>query len=71
MSKETAQSTEALRKAFDEFSEQFEGEYRYQATKSNNSSERRMRKLLRSFLESVYIPYRDATLPSRRDSQSF
>lgn len=70
MSRETAPSTVALREAFDQFVLDFEQEYRYQATKTNSSSERRMRKLLRSFSPRVYEGYRDATLPSRQSEET-
>lgn len=69
MSRETSPSTVALRGAFDQFVADFEQEYRYQATKPNISSERRMRKLLRAFSERVYVPYRDDTLPSRQTEE--
>lgn len=68
MARDVAQSTLDLRTAFDAFVTDFEDEIRMQATKQNSSSERRMRKLLRAFTERVYIPYRDATLGQREDS---
>jgi hypothetical protein len=70
MPREVSQATVALEEAVARFMEDFEGEFRKQRTKTNHSSERRMRKLLRSFQERVYVPYRDATLPSR-DSEPF
>lgn len=65
MPREISQATVSLEESVAEFMEAFEGEVRRQRTKTNHSSERRMRKLLRSFQDRVYIPYRDATLPSR------
>lgn len=65
MSKPVSQATRDLRDRIDAFGAEFEAEYRKQQTKTNRSSERRMRKLLRSFLQRVYFPYRDSTLPSR------
>jgi hypothetical protein len=69
MPREISQATVALETAVAKFMEDFEGEVRRQRTKTNHSSERRMRKLLRSFQERVYIPYRDSTLPSRDGEQ--
>jgi hypothetical protein len=56
------QSTLQLRQNMDAFIQEFEAEFRKQATKGNDSSERRMRSLLRKFSQRVYIPYREATL---------
>lgn len=67
MAREVAQATTQLRALMDEFIAEFEEEIRTQSTKTNRSSERRMRKLLRSFPDRVYVPYRDATLPSRAE----
>lgn len=55
-------STLKLREDVDNFIAAFEEEFAHQATKTNHSSERRMRKLLRKFTTDVYEPYRDATL---------
>ena len=67
MAREVAPSTEELRQLWDEYVAEFEEEFRAQSTKTNRSSERRMRKFLRSFPDRVYVPYRDATLPSRNE----
>lgn len=67
MAREVSQTTQELRVLMDNFLAEFEEEFRAQSTKTNRSSERRMRKLLRSFPERVYVPYRDGTLPSRAE----
>lgn len=67
MAREAAPTTHELRELFDAFVADFEEEFRVQSTKTNRSSERRMRKLLRSFPQRVYEPYRDGTLPSRAE----
>jgi len=69
MAKEVSESTNMLRELMDDFISEFENEYRRQETKTNLSSERRMRKLLRSFTNRVYVPYRDATLPAKDETQ--
>lgn len=50
-----------LRDEMDNFIAEFEEEFAAQATKTNHSSERRMRKLLRGFRSRIYEPYRDMT----------
>lgn len=55
------ESTLWLRDEMDNFIAEFENEFSSQATKTNLSSERRMRKLLRGFRERIYEPYRDQT----------
>lgn len=62
-----SESTLALRADMDAYLEEFEAEFRRQATKQNSSSERRMRALLRKFAERVYVPYRDSTLRRRAE----
>lgn len=61
------ESSTWLRAAMDEFIAEFEEEFSAQATKTNLSSERRMRKLLRGFRARIYEPYRDMT-NDREDS---
>lgn len=65
--REISPATSALQLNWNNFVTEFETELRRQSTKHNASSERRMRKLLRSFNSLVYVPYRDATLDSRQD----
>lgn len=69
MAREVSPATLELKKSIDVFMSEFEDELRRQLTKTNQSSERRMRKLLRSFHSKIYTPYRDATLPSRNEEQ--
>lgn len=69
MAREVSQTTQELRNLMDSFLAEFEEEFRSQSTKTNRSSERRMRKLLRSFPVRVYEPYRDGTLPSRAEEE--
>lgn len=70
MAREVSQTTQELRDLMDAFIADFEEEFRAQSTKTNRSSERRMRKLLRSFPTRVYEQYRDGTLPSRAEEPS-
>jgi len=55
------ESTLWLRQAMDEFISEFEEEFAAQEKKTNLSSERRMRKILRGFRQRIYEPYRDMT----------
>jgi len=50
-----------LREEMDKFIAEFEEEYEAQKNKTNLSSERRMRKILRDFRKRIYEPYRDMT----------
>jgi len=54
-------STTWLREEMDSFISEFEAEYAAQSRKTNLSSERRMRRLLRNFRKRIYEPYRDMT----------
>lgn len=67
MSREVAASTVDLRQRWDKFKSEMEQELASQETKKNLASERRMRTLLRSFREGLYVPYRDGTLRNRED----
>lgn len=64
---ETQNVTLALQKNMEDFWKDFRSEYKNQEKRINIASERRMRKLLLSFRDRVYIPYREGTL--RRDEK--
>lgn len=49
----------------EKFVQDFREEVKYQETKRNKSSERRMRKLLKSFQARVVKPYRAASLGNK------
>ncbi|MFA5626193.1 MAG: hypothetical protein WC965_01795 [Thiohalomonadaceae bacterium] len=67
LERQPSASSLTLRENFDAFVAAFEDEFRAQATKKNEASERRMRNLLRKFTKQVYEPYRDTTLGRNRE----
>lgn len=58
---EVRQATIDLEKNVAAFMADLEEELRHQRTKTNYSSERRTRALLRTFRARVYLPYKEAT----------